>query len=160
MDIFESLENLNVSEECFEDIIGIVEEILNERNKENRESRRNWELTRGYKTPEYTTSKDNVLKGEEAIKDLKAEAGKRPRYFVQQAVDAIARGNRVALGREQDPVSYTEPDEWYKTYGQRFNKEKGKEYRKEQSQRGSIKDPYIRTSDELTTKQADMQREK
>ena len=30
MDIFESLENLNVSEECFDDIIGIVEEILNE----------------------------------------------------------------------------------------------------------------------------------
>lgn len=30
MDIFESLENLNVSEECFEDIIGIVEAIINE----------------------------------------------------------------------------------------------------------------------------------
>lgn len=30
MDIFESLENLNVSEECFEDIMGLVEEIINE----------------------------------------------------------------------------------------------------------------------------------
>ena len=30
MDIFESLENLNVSEECFEDIAGLVEEYLNE----------------------------------------------------------------------------------------------------------------------------------
>ena len=30
MDIFESLENLNVSEECFDDIMGIVEEIINE----------------------------------------------------------------------------------------------------------------------------------
>lgn len=30
MDIFESLENLNVSEECFEDILGIVEELLSE----------------------------------------------------------------------------------------------------------------------------------
>ena len=29
MDIFESLENLNVSEECFDDIINMVEEILN-----------------------------------------------------------------------------------------------------------------------------------
>ena len=28
MNIFESLENLNVSEECFEDIIGLVEELL------------------------------------------------------------------------------------------------------------------------------------
>ena len=30
MNIFENLENLNVSEECFNDIIGIVEEIINE----------------------------------------------------------------------------------------------------------------------------------
>ena len=30
MNIFESLENLNVSEECFENIINIVEEIINE----------------------------------------------------------------------------------------------------------------------------------
>lgn len=30
MNIFESLENLNVSEECFDDIIGIVEELLSE----------------------------------------------------------------------------------------------------------------------------------
>ena len=30
MSIFESLENLNVSEECFDDIMGIVEEILDE----------------------------------------------------------------------------------------------------------------------------------
>ena len=30
MDIFESLENLQVSEECFDEIIGIVEEILSE----------------------------------------------------------------------------------------------------------------------------------
>ena len=30
MNIFESLENLNVSEECFEDIVGLVEEYLSE----------------------------------------------------------------------------------------------------------------------------------
>ena len=30
MNIYESLENLNVSEECFNDIMGIVEEIINE----------------------------------------------------------------------------------------------------------------------------------
>ena len=28
MDIFESLENLNVSEECFDEIIGMIEESL------------------------------------------------------------------------------------------------------------------------------------
>ena len=31
MSIFESLENLNVSEECFDDIIGIVEDMLNDK---------------------------------------------------------------------------------------------------------------------------------
>ena len=30
MDIFESLENLNVSEECFDEIMGIVEDMLSE----------------------------------------------------------------------------------------------------------------------------------
>ena len=30
MDIFESLENLQVSEACFDDIMGIVEEVINE----------------------------------------------------------------------------------------------------------------------------------
>lgn len=30
MNIFENLENLNVSEKCFDEIIGIVEEIINE----------------------------------------------------------------------------------------------------------------------------------
>ena len=32
MNIFESLENLNVSEECFDEIMGIVEDILSEGN--------------------------------------------------------------------------------------------------------------------------------
>ena len=31
MDIFESLENLNVSEECFDEIMGLVEELLSEK---------------------------------------------------------------------------------------------------------------------------------
>ena len=36
MDIFESLENLNISEECFNDIINIVESIINEGQKQIR----------------------------------------------------------------------------------------------------------------------------
>jgi hypothetical protein len=36
MDIFESLENLNISEECFNDIVGIVEEYLYESNRMRR----------------------------------------------------------------------------------------------------------------------------
>lgn len=35
MNIFESLENLNVSEECFNDIMGIVEKLITEADNEN-----------------------------------------------------------------------------------------------------------------------------
>ena len=34
MDIFEQLENLNVSDECFNDIISIVEELISETSDE------------------------------------------------------------------------------------------------------------------------------
>ena len=43
MNIYENLENLNVSEECFNDIMGIVEATINERNKENKEKKNEWE---------------------------------------------------------------------------------------------------------------------
>lgn len=43
MDIFENLENLNISEECFNEIMDIVEEIISERNKENKEAKKEWE---------------------------------------------------------------------------------------------------------------------
>lgn len=39
MDIFESLENLNVSEECFNDIMGIVEDLLSTINKSNKSAK-------------------------------------------------------------------------------------------------------------------------
>ena len=41
MDIFESLENLNVSEECFNDIMGIVEKLIIEADNENNNSNNN-----------------------------------------------------------------------------------------------------------------------
>ena len=37
MDIFESLENLNVSEECFDEIMGIVEDTFEEMLRKKRE---------------------------------------------------------------------------------------------------------------------------
>lgn len=48
-DIFESLENLNVSEECFDDIMGLVEELLNE-DTENY-------IIKKYGNPEYAKNK-------------------------------------------------------------------------------------------------------
>lgn len=52
MDIFESLENLNVSEECFEDIVGLVEEYIQENvftaidKYSNKPKEEKWELSR------------------------------------------------------------------------------------------------------------------
>ena len=41
MDIFESLENLEISEECFDDIMSIVEELLSESNRARRYGQKN-----------------------------------------------------------------------------------------------------------------------
>jgi hypothetical protein len=49
MDIFESLENLNVSEECFNDIINIVEDLLNEEDSLDDGSH----IRKRYGKPEY-----------------------------------------------------------------------------------------------------------
>ena len=48
MNIFESLENLNVSEECFDEIMGLVEEILSEEDNyeaaQDRRDRNKWKV--------------------------------------------------------------------------------------------------------------------
>ena len=59
MDIFESLENLNVSEECFDEIMGIVEEILSESNRARRYGQKNTN----------TNSKSVDIFGTKALKD-------------------------------------------------------------------------------------------
>ena len=59
MDIFESLENLPVSEECFDEIIGIVEEILSESNRARRYGQKNTNIN----------SKSVDIFGTKALKD-------------------------------------------------------------------------------------------
>lgn len=49
MDIFENLENLNVSEECFDDIVSMVEAMLNEKDSLNNISH----ITRVHGKPYY-----------------------------------------------------------------------------------------------------------
>ncbi len=70
MNIFENLENLNVSEECFDEIMGIVEDIINEMNP-------------------FTVGKVNALRKknvDDAVERVKSD----PRdHFIQQASKAI-----------------------------------------------------------------------
>lgn len=149
MDIFESLENLSVSEECFNSIMDIVEEYINERNKENREAKKEWEMSRTQEiSPLYSQRKKRAVRqGEKAIKDLKKSSGDNKRKPpIVNAVDEIARGIRTNLGREQNPVSANVPSE--------VNKLGGifKDDRKIQSQRGSVKDPFSFVEDKLADK--------
>ena len=51
MDIFESLENLNVSEECYIDILNMVESIISETKKESKEKRDKWMADQMSKEP-------------------------------------------------------------------------------------------------------------
>lgn len=145
MDIFESLENLNVSEECFDEIMGLVEELILERNQENRQKKKDWETRKVPETsPFYGDSKEFRLKGREAtIKGLKKHSSDKGSFLIQDAIDKIAQGSRTDLGREQSPVSFTKPSEWSKDYS--------KESRKEQSQRGSTKDNMAFDEDDLKT---------
>ena len=60
MDIFESLENLNVSEECFDDIMDIVEELLSEGTHLAGVVDR-YAKKRGYLVPNYIELRDKAL---------------------------------------------------------------------------------------------------
>ena len=52
--IFESLENLQVSEGCFEDIVGLVESIISETKKESKEKRDKWMADQMSKEPVFS----------------------------------------------------------------------------------------------------------
>ena len=76
MNIFESLENLNVSEECFDDILGIVEELLSENLINNRD--------------QYHISKKSVADTEEELKSsplLHSQSLERLRFGYKNGKD-------------------------------------------------------------------------
>ena len=54
MDIFESLENLPVSEECYIDILNMVESIISETKKESKEKRDKWMADQMSKGPVFS----------------------------------------------------------------------------------------------------------
>ena len=54
MNIFENLENLNVSEECYIDILNMVESIISETKKESKEKRDKWMADQMSKEPVFS----------------------------------------------------------------------------------------------------------
>lgn len=84
MGIFESLENLNVSEGCFEDIVGLVEEYINEYDPDTFPG-----IARGRR--KQVDKKTKTLKKE--LKGLKKDEEKAL-YYANKAVDnAERKGN-------------------------------------------------------------------
>ena len=73
MNIFESLENLNVSEECFNDIMDIVEEIINEDAEE----------TKRRLTDKYAP----ILKAKRRNLDLKVKKGQKDLRYAKYSND-------------------------------------------------------------------------
>lgn len=136
MDIFESLENLNVSEECFEDIIGLVEEYIHELNK--------YEQHVVDKNPEL---KEKIESNQAASKEIgKIRKDTENPYKGHRAMKILANLNRDLLGRDNNidgtrvsKVSYSSPDREAKVDP---TNSKYKAIRTEQSQRGSSKDVW------------------
>lgn len=86
MNIYESLENLQVSEECFDEIMGIVEELLNESNPETIQKVANKraydagfhsekEFNRGIVTPEGKKAQEKFKKMKDLIKKRENRTG-------------------------------------------------------------------------------------
>ncbi len=87
MNIFESLENLNVSEECFDDIIGIVEEYINEVSDSTVASmykkRREIEKKADNKADYADTVGQTILSS--AKKEKNEEGAKKAKEFINKA---------------------------------------------------------------------------
>ena len=90
MNIFEELENLNVSEECFNDIMDIVEEIINEVSVNKwRESAKNSTPLRAEKVKENPENKENEVRL------------KRAKDIVSNFKNSKKSANRLVKGSEK-----------------------------------------------------------
>ena len=101
--IFESLENLNVSEECFNEIMGIVEELLNEEDSLDDGSH----IRKKYREPEYEKNKDGSIKLNDKGYAIPAN----------KSAEMYAKSHRS----HQDEPRYTE-GKGIGEYGKRINK--------------------------------------
>ena len=111
MDIFESLENLNVSEECFNDIMDIVEDLLNEEDSLDDGSH----IRKRYGEPEYKEGKDS--KGFEipANKSAKLYAKAHAKDDRYPYAPAFNDGKGVGEYGKRVPKGDSDREAWVKT---------------------------------------------
>ena len=120
MNIFENLENLNVSEECFNDIMGIVEEILNEDRLVD---------DNGKKTDAYYALKDKMI---DKLQDKKATASSIRKHHEKQAVASKKEEKRIAK-QELPKAEYNKQIAW----GNRANAHANYDYYKNKEGKSS-----------------------
>lgn len=119
MDIFENLENLNVSEECFEDIVELVEMYLSEEDFNPFEFVRKFNKYSGAKQDyENQKAEDKMYKGSKSERIQKAKA--ESRHIKKEAKkkgelpefnSRYGAARREVPGENKDPkeVAYNRP---------------------------------------------------
>ena len=92
MDIFESLKNLNVSEECFDDIVTMVEAVINELDSETEK--------RALKERERRTN--NALATADLLKAIGSKGAKEAEEKYQESVKKFVQDKEhIEKGRNK-----------------------------------------------------------
>jgi benzoyl-CoA reductase/2-hydroxyglutaryl-CoA dehydratase subunit BcrC/BadD/HgdB len=107
MDIFESLENLNVSEECFNDIVGVVEDLIGVTQKNLKDAEKKYN--------KYTDRIKKVLKAKKENRTLDdtvrdkawgmVYTGKQAHKFIK-AQDLADKAEKLHRATHNYPDSY------------------------------------------------------
>ena len=116
MDIFESLENLNVSEECFGDIVSIVEAIINEVSDEWKQMHldKAKDITQYFRN-KYDRARDKYReerssKNGDAVLDASALFSKHQKRE-EKLIDAIKKHNKAKAEGRIKPIKKEEKED-------------------------------------------------
>lgn len=124
MNIYESLENLQVSEECFNDIMGIVEEILSEseysvtdvkKKASNALKSRLNKLNKGSQDLNDPEAQRNLSRARRASSILELPNSNRSFKKVQKAADNSLQNRKNK--KEYNDKKYTEDKDFFEPYG-------------------------------------------
>lgn len=116
MNIFENLEQLNVSEECFNDIMGIVEEILNfnpfefaRKFNKYSDAKQDYENQKAEDKRYKGSKSERIQKAKAESRHIKKEAKKKGELPESNPRYGVAR--REVPGENKDPkdVAYNRP---------------------------------------------------
>lgn len=136
MSIFENLENLNVSEECFDDIMSIVEDIFNT-------------ITSVHGKPEYDKETGAPLNRAAELTD-KAQSA-HSKEFTDAYMRDYEKGKNIPRGEKGHRECST-----HSSYVVRKNREKTKAQNNAPKYRDEYKDQVLKQKEEMRKKHAEI----